>query len=74
MEDRNPFAFPCPSQIGQNPESLGMTLRDWFAGQALAAAVRAFSPWSAGKACNEVARECYLMADAMLSERERRPS
>lgn len=31
----NPFAFPVPNDANNNGDS-GMTLRDWFAGQALA--------------------------------------
>jgi len=44
----------------------GMTLRDWFAGQALAGVC-------AGPEFNgDIAALCYEMADAMLTERESR--
>lgn len=51
----------------------GMSLRDWFAGQAIMG-------WAAGRnrpmeheACEpaSVARSCYVYADAMLRARER---
>lgn len=76
----NPFAFPFPETrdadgCGIMEGSAGMTLRDWFSGQALAEAMRwAFtqtsSPvrddllpeeWAAKIACG--------VADAMLAER-----
>jgi hypothetical protein len=48
----------------------GMTLRDYFAGQALATMTVA-SDYSAGP-CNEaMARRAYCIADAMLAERGR---
>lgn len=55
-------AFPLSNNC---PQFLGMTLRDWFAGQALASAY-----------CNdpeadadEIASYAYTLADAMLAER-----
>jgi len=44
----------------------GMSLRDWFAGQALAG-LWADHTLDAGN--DETATRCYLMADAMLAER-----
>ena len=52
----------------------GLTLRDWFAGQALSSgyvlknSIRA-RPEGGGK--EFAARACYALADAMLAERER---
>ena len=43
----------------------GMTLRDWFAGQALAGAD--FDEW---REYDHLARHCYQVADAMLAARE----
>lgn len=46
----------------------GMTLRDWFAGQALAGHLA----WgSDGEKADELAKGAYLVADAMLKERTR---
>jgi hypothetical protein len=54
-------AFP----IGSNA---GMSLRDWFAGQAMQ------GDWAVGNAeenLSEAATRYYKMADAMLSQREK---
>jgi hypothetical protein len=48
----------------------GMSLMDWFAGQALSGLA-----WKSGsregdhEAAQQVAEACYIMADAMLAER-----
>lgn len=63
-------AFPQTDQSrAVNPE--GMSLRDWFAGQALAGAIgriphaaTTFNP----EAC---ASDCYRIADFMLAERDK---
>ncbi len=45
----------------------GMSLRDWFAGMALAPIMRGMY-----EALNsDIARQAYLLADAMLVEREK---
>ena len=43
----------------------GMTLRDWLAGQALTGIVSV-----SGNGPDEVARQCYAYADAMLEARK----
>lgn len=63
----NPTAFP------------GMNLRDWFAGQALAGCMTAGNGRAWEEAAKKLgidpdaalARGMYVMADAMLAERER---
>jgi hypothetical protein len=63
-------AFPVigmpfdPDTILNRP---GMSLRDWFAGQALPSV----DERSHGTT-QDVAKECYQIADAMLAERERK--
>jgi hypothetical protein len=42
-----------------------MTLRDYFAGQALAG-----MPWSREISRKDQAKQCFQIADAMLAERE----
>jgi len=63
-------AFPGMTYISQdgkkNPE--GMTLRDYFA----AAALPQVDQRSHGNP-DDVARECYQLADAMLKAREVKP-
>lgn len=66
----NPQAFPAPAENW----GLGMTLRDWFAGQALPSTMRLVT--SLESIADETmvqtfARRAYEMADAMLAERER---
>jgi hypothetical protein len=45
----------------------GMSLRDWFAGQALTICLKDMS-----KSYNQWAVEAYALASAMMAERERR--
>lgn len=65
--DKSPSAFPWSSRemIGET----GMTLRDYFAGQALAGWLASFGPDDAVKpaGCAEFA---YEVADAMLEARK----
>lgn len=48
----------------------GMTLRDWFAGQALAGAMSAHGSYGIGNGPGEVADRAYQLADAMLAARK----
>jgi hypothetical protein len=63
--DGNP-AFPITA--GQQVYNTGMSLRDWFAGQALSGAMSTL-----GEVHNirwgDVARDCYIASDAMLAAR-----
>lgn len=65
----NPLAFPHPSGA-QGCD--GMTLRDWFAGQALESAWATAMEFSRAPEAPEnfAARQAYAIADAMLAERE----
>lgn len=62
----NPYAFPFPTN---HPAHEGMTLRDWFAGQALTGLLAGGTPDDA----HVVARCAYFVADAMLAERTTTP-
>jgi hypothetical protein len=67
-------AFPSVGEGFGNPSysAPGMTLRDWFAGQALAGAV-GFSPSNPFRKYDQpedVAAACYRFADAVLAARE----
>lgn len=71
-EISNPPAFPSTGEGFGNPQysTMGMTLRDWFAGQALsglssAADATGMCQTDAGG----VAWRAYECADAMLAER-----
>jgi hypothetical protein len=69
------YAFPRPSvEITDEVRSYGqtgMTLRDWFAGQALAALVAKGALFPSIIESN--ARQAYAMADAMIQAREVQP-
>jgi hypothetical protein len=60
-------AFPMTGEGCHNPlySQSGMTLRDYFAGQALAG-----MPWSYEISRKDQAQKCFQIADAMLAERE----
>lgn len=64
----NPSAFPQGNTMSGGNTG-GMTLRDWFAGQALAGLAVTFTD---GELYSHVAQVAYRHADAMLAERERR--
>lgn len=74
-------AFPCPASTDEHEmacnifdQQPGMSLRDYFAGQALmgslAANPRADKPITAVAACNAMAMAAYDIADAMIRARE----
>ena len=66
MTDNSPLAFP--SNGNQHSAYDGMTLRDWFAGQALVGIMTqrpdSYACWAEANA-----RNAYAMADAMLAAR-----
>ena len=68
-------AYPAPAQVAGNgwgqdgnrpaaPSTQGMSLRDWFAGQAMAAIEI--------RHASEAAEFAYVVADAMLAARVKR--
>lgn len=64
-------AFPCAETQYSN-SVLGMTLRDYFAGQALTSLLAVAIPASgATKAFGNCPRDAYELADAMLAERKK---
>jgi len=69
LEEAGGPAFPSKNSMNEKTVYWsGMTLREWFAGQALAGHM-AVNPM--GFRDEElVAKHCYLMADAMLEARE----
>ena len=74
----NPPAFPRPYSkddfgdfVQDCPPQSGMTLRDWFAGQALNGMMVGEVGHDTDR-YNIIARRANAIADAMLTERERR--
>jgi hypothetical protein len=59
-------AFPRPSMATDD----GMTLRDWFAGQAMAGIMGNSGINHGIYPPDEAARNCYAIADAMLGARK----
>jgi hypothetical protein len=62
-----------PSTTGAFPEQIGMSLRDWFAGQALSAIASDPSIITVANITGPqgMAVSAYAIADAMLKEREK---
>ena len=62
-------AFPRPRVPNYNDAQQGMTLRDWFASQALIAIYAGIR--GANASPRGMAEAAYIVADAMLSERSK---
>lgn len=63
-------AFPCEREYGPKFESSdGMTLRDYFAAKAMQELLSQYG-YEMFSVC---AKDAFLMADAMLKEREAQP-
>jgi hypothetical protein len=60
------FAFPHTTEHLHQPVTAGMTLRDYFAAKAMEAKGFTVRPYDT---TDEVAKDCYRMADAMLKAR-----
>ena len=83
MNDGGP-AFPirttslcdrCGKRIGMVPIARGMSLRDWFAGKALEGDLACQDNQDMGyytPPFYKLAIRCYMIADAMLAEREKK--
>lgn len=67
MKTNYPPAFPVTETVFDDksfqPENLGMTIRDWFAGQALTGCIHIIDT-------SQIPKLCYEIADAMLKQRE----
>ena len=73
FDDSGP-AFPTPTVDMDGikyPGCTGMSLRDWFAGQALAGITGAMGDQFLPEHMDAVATSVYAAADAMLAEREK---
>lgn len=66
-------AFPTDAMTISHgaPPSLGMTLRDWFAGQLLAGLINQPDWWTRKKNGHAFAVEAYELADSMLEARSK---
>lgn len=69
---QNPQAYPCldaSEGCGLSMRDPGMTLRDWFAGQALAGIASDSALLAELRTQDAVALSAYNLADAMLAAR-----
>lgn len=64
----NPPAFPSGLENGGTSRVQGMSLRDWFAGQALSGLI---VTTVSGVKFVDLASDAYNIADAMLTERNK---
>jgi len=74
MKDDGDTAFPLvlPPQTNMTLSRTGMSLRDWFAGRALAGILAGESPESGEfESCERRAEFCYNQADAMIKQRNK---
>ena len=62
-------AFPSDMESTGNldNQNYGMSLRDWFAGQALSASD--WSEWAGKEKFPAMGEKCYQLADAMIAQR-----
>ena len=72
-ENNGDAAFPSPT--GNTAQDGGLTVRDWFAGQALAGILPACDKNTGGSAFTEteaewIAEKAYAQADAMMAYRQ----
>lgn len=81
LRDERPYNEPAsPVQDYGNTQYGGMSLQDWFAGQAIDAIIRVTSngqhnpmgPQDGLTIVQQMARDAFDIADAMLAERTRR--
>ncbi len=65
-------AFPVVAENGMGHIAAGMTMRDWFAGQALVGIADHFSAKEDTRIATMkvISSFCYEYADAMLAQRE----
>jgi hypothetical protein len=70
----NPNAFPACNEANVNG-TMGMTLRDWFAGQALAGMCASYPEYERRETLDQtrggkrISEAAYVLADAMLAAR-----
>ena len=70
-EIENPPAFPREDyQADDAPGQRGMSLRDWFAGQALSGWLASFGPGAHPTDESELAAYAFVITDAMLAARQ----
>jgi hypothetical protein len=73
MNNLDTWAFPCHGSMGEVVQE-GMTLRDYFAAMALPTVIADWLPtgdiFPDVEIAEVIARDCYIVADAMLKARK----
>jgi hypothetical protein len=73
IDDGGPaFPFAATDRVNLHMQAQGMSLRDWFAGQALTIVYMRFET-SADPCPSDLAMQAYFIADAMLEARKVQP-
>lgn len=70
QNNSNDPVFPLPISQTQ-PDQKGMSLRDWFAGMAINAPCMKSIRVDCVEDLQDVAADCYALADAMIEARKR---
>lgn len=68
--DTGNTAFPVTDENGANYPHFGMTLRDYFAAKAMQGMLACAHPYAQSDE-KMFARDAYVLADAMLAERDK---
>lgn len=75
MTAHNEPAFPTHVDLNNEHTHLGMTLRDYFANSAMLGIIsdgtEKYDTAPNEPMCNAIARQAYVVADAMLLERQK---
>lgn len=72
QDDGGP-AFPVLGKMSSGEpyaQHEGLSLRDWFAGQAIPTVINKCEDYHGGWSADAVAACCYMVADAMLAARK----
>ena len=73
LDDGGP-AFPCQELNGQGDPIMamqfGLSIRDWFAGQALGHIPELLAVAEENASCWNIAKHAYQIADAMMTARK----
>jgi hypothetical protein len=68
IDDGGP-AYPREDYQGGGSGQTGMSLRDWFAGHALAGMMSHTGSYGMGNGPQNISDRCYELADAMIKAR-----
>lgn len=73
IADQPAFPFTCQGPTTAPEFYYGISIRDYFAGQYLAGLATNSDEFTGKEWAKEMAKQCYIVADAMLAERIKQP-